>query len=138
MQHGISVSLSTIQRSLSALGYSKKKVHPFIATLVSLISSFSQLSKIAAERCEDARDRFLLEISKESPEQLVFVDETSVNILTTYRAMGRAPKGKRATMRSFFQRGNRSHVLFIIMVSTHPQLSGILFFLLSLWKASSR
>ena len=92
----------------------------------------------AAGRSLDARDHFLLEISKESPEQLVFVDETSVNILTTYHAMGRAPKGKCATMRSFFQRGNRSHVLFIIMVSTHPWLSGILFFLLSLWKASSR
>ena len=66
-----------------------------------------QLSKVAAERCEDVRQAFLYQIAQEPAWRLVFTDESAVNLLTTYRTMGRAPKGKRATLKSYFQRGDR-------------------------------
>jgi hypothetical protein len=50
---------------------------------------------------------FLFKISNETPDRLVFTDESAVNVLTTYRSMGRAKKGERAEMRSYFQRGDR-------------------------------
>jgi len=93
-QKNVEVSLATIQRSLKMLGITTKK-----------------LSKIAAERCEVIRNRFQLLISQESPERLVFTDESAVNMLTTYRTMGRAYKGKRARVKSYFQRGDRYSVL---------------------------
>lgn len=66
-----------------------------------------QLSKAAAERCEDARRRFRFALGQEPAWRMVFTDESSVNMLTTYRTMGRAYKGQRAKIRSFFQRGDR-------------------------------
>lgn len=89
-QHNISVSMPTMCRTLKLLGYTNK-----------------QLSKHAQERCEETRLAFQFTISDEPPERLVFVDESAVNILTTYRSNGWALKGRRARKHSLFQRGNR-------------------------------
>jgi len=91
---GVEVSLSTVHRTLALLGYTRKK-----------------LSKTALERCQAARDLFLFNIGDEHPQQLVFTDESAVNILTTYRSMGHAPKGSRACKHTYFQRGDRFSIL---------------------------
>ncbi|KAJ7210187.1 hypothetical protein GGX14DRAFT_343181, partial [Mycena pura] len=70
-QHDLDVSLATISRTLHRLGMSRKK-----------------LSRVAAERCADARREFTLEIGGEPAERLVCADESAVNILTTYRQYG--------------------------------------------------
>ncbi|KIJ50159.1 hypothetical protein M422DRAFT_83345, partial [Sphaerobolus stellatus SS14] len=71
---GVDPALLTIHRTLELLGYSTKK-----------------LSKAALECCEATRQAFLFSIGDEPPEQLVFTDESAVNVLTTYHSMGRAP-----------------------------------------------
>jgi len=43
----------------------------------------------------------------EPAERLVFVDESAVNTLTTWRTHGRAPTGQRAYMKTNFVRGDR-------------------------------
>ncbi|KIJ42449.1 hypothetical protein M422DRAFT_48268 [Sphaerobolus stellatus SS14] len=68
---GVTPALSTIHRTLEMLGYSTKK-----------------LSETALEHCESSRQDFLFKMSEESPEQLVFIDESAVNVLSTYRSMG--------------------------------------------------
>ena len=65
-----------------------------------------QLSNVALERCKGVRQAFLCQIAQEPAWRLVFTDETAVNLLTTYRTMGHALKGKRATVKSYFQRGD--------------------------------
>ncbi|KAJ7771327.1 hypothetical protein DFH07DRAFT_714913, partial [Mycena maculata] len=67
--HGIEISLSTITRTLKRLGMTSKKA-------------------TAAERCEDSRRDFALEVGKYPAEYLVTADEAAVNILTTYRNNG--------------------------------------------------
>ena len=66
-----------------------------------------QLSNVTLERCKGVRQAFLCQIAQEPTWRLVFADETTVNLLMTYRTMGRAPKGKHATVKSYFQRGDR-------------------------------
>ena len=66
-----------------------------------------QLSNVALEQCEGVCQVFLCQIAQEPAWRLVFTDETAVNLLTTYRTMGHAPKGKCATVKSYFQRGDR-------------------------------
>ncbi|KAF8598999.1 hypothetical protein BDV93DRAFT_406239, partial [Ceratobasidium sp. AG-I] len=68
-RRGIVVSLSTIWRSLQRCGYSMKK-----------------MSKRAAERSNQKRlEYFALIGGTYTPEQLVFVDESSFDRRTTYR-----------------------------------------------------
>ncbi|KIJ40118.1 hypothetical protein M422DRAFT_112421, partial [Sphaerobolus stellatus SS14] len=87
-QHGIIVGLATIWRTLVALGLSRKR-----------------LSKVAAECNEAAREAYRFTIGAESPERLVFVDESRVDLHTTYRINGWSKKGERATVSAKFQRG---------------------------------
>ena len=104
-QRNISVSLSTIQTTLRLLGITSKKVRVCIVAYLLLI--ILQLSKVAAERCEDVHQAFLYQIAQEPAWRLVFTDESAVNMLMTYHTMGRALKGKRARVKSYFQRGDR-------------------------------
>ena len=78
-------------------------LHDFIHYLFMVL----QLSSVALERCEGVRQAFLCQIAQEPAWRLVFTDETTVNLLTTYHTMGRSPKGKCATVKSYFQRGDR-------------------------------
>ncbi|KAJ7122386.1 hypothetical protein C8R44DRAFT_544890, partial [Mycena epipterygia] len=61
--HGLELCLRTISRTLKRLGMTSKK-----------------LSKPAAERCEETRREFALEVGKYPPEYLVTADEAAVNI----------------------------------------------------------
>jgi hypothetical protein len=64
-----------------------------------------QISKTAAECNEHARAHFCFEIGAESPEQLIFIDESCIDIRITYRIYGWAPTGERARMSARFQHG---------------------------------
>lgn len=71
------------------------------------ITTHTQLSKAAAERCEEARRQFRWEIGQESADRIVTADESAVNILTTYRTNGWSFKGMRARKSCKFVRGTR-------------------------------
>ncbi|KAJ7301127.1 hypothetical protein DFH08DRAFT_724654 [Mycena albidolilacea] len=70
-QHDVDVSLATISRTLHHLGYGSKK-----------------LSKKAAECRAEACQDFVMKISNEPTDHIVCVDESAVNILTSYRQNG--------------------------------------------------
>ncbi|KAJ6540644.1 hypothetical protein B0H19DRAFT_855328, partial [Mycena capillaripes] len=61
--HGLELSLMTISRTLKRLGMTSKK-----------------LSKPAAERCEEARRDFALEVGRYPANYLVTADESAVNL----------------------------------------------------------
>ncbi|KAF7335978.1 DDE family endonuclease [Mycena sanguinolenta] len=109
--HGIEISLSTITRTLKRLGMTSKK-----------------LSRTAAERCEDSRREFVLEVGKYPPEYLVTADEAAVNILTTYRNNGWSYRGLRAPKKCNFVRGIRYSLLPAItidgLIYTHVKVGG--------------
>jgi len=78
----------------------------------------------AIERNEAKRRRFLQRINGYTPEQLVFVDETSCDRRTTNRGYGWAKEGERASRRSFCVRGKRYVPWAVIHgVSYNPTLS---------------
>jgi len=57
-----------------------------------------------------------MEIGQEPPGQIVFANESAVNILTTYRENGWAAKGMRARKSCCFVRGTQfglSHRLYV-------------------------
>jgi hypothetical protein len=107
--HNVDTSLATISCTLHHLGYSSKRICLFLfQSKLSHSSHLRQLSRVAAECCEEACLDYLMKISKEPVERLVFTDESAVNILTTYRANGWALKGLRARKQQNFARGIRS------------------------------
>jgi len=68
---------------------------------------FCKVVRPAIERNETKRTRFLQKINTYTPEQLVFVDETSCDHRTANRGYGWAKEGERASRRSFCVRGKR-------------------------------
>ncbi|KIJ51782.1 hypothetical protein M422DRAFT_244132 [Sphaerobolus stellatus SS14] len=82
------IGISTIWDTLTDLGLTRKR-----------------LSKAAAERNEEARALYKFRIGAESPEQLVFIDESRIDCRATYRLYGWAEKGKRARAKARFVRG---------------------------------
>lgn len=106
--HDLNVSLATIYRTLKRLGIGSKKVSlPSLFWTLTILSLPYQLSKAAAERSEEARRAFRLEIGAEPPERIVTADESAVNILTTYRQNGWSYRGIRARKKCKFVRGTR-------------------------------
>ena len=88
---GVSVSIATIHRTLLRRGFTLKK------------NTF-----VAKERVEANRLRYMINIAESyHPDQLVFVDESAMNRLTTRRSRGWAPVGCRSRRRDFFIRGKR-------------------------------
>jgi hypothetical protein len=67
-----------------------------------------QLSPIALERSAEKRLNFADRIGKYQANQLVFVDESSVDRRTTYRGRAWAVRGRQATRKTFFCCGRRS------------------------------
>jgi len=112
--HGIDVSLATVSRTLKRLGYSNKKVCFGIFPTATCSTHLLQLSKAAAERSEEARRQFRMEIGAEAPECIVCADESAVNILTTYRLNGWAYRGIHAHKRCKFVRGTRYVVAALV------------------------
>ena len=70
-----------------------------------VISCILQLSKAAAERNAACRAHFQFQIGAESPDRLVFIDESRIDCRTTYRLCGWAYKGARAKVSARFVRG---------------------------------
>ena len=91
MNRGVSMDQSTIYRALSRHGFTLKK------------NAF-----VAKERIEEDRVRFAIEIAQTyHPDQLVFVDESAMNRLTTWRDWGWAPVGCRSRRWDSFIHGKR-------------------------------
>jgi len=84
---GVSISRSTIWRTLRRAGFTMKK-----------------LTRVAAERSAEKRLEYMARIGNYSPEQLVFVDESSVDRRTTYRGRAWSIRGTKAQRKAFFVR----------------------------------
>ncbi|KIK77099.1 hypothetical protein PAXRUDRAFT_17727 [Paxillus rubicundulus Ve08.2h10] len=77
--HDLNVSIATIWWTLKQLGLTNK-----------------QLSWTAAECSEDLRLNFTMAIGDEPPDRVVCINESAVNVLTTYRMNGWSYEGLRA------------------------------------------
>lgn len=91
---GIQISRSTIWRTLRRSGFTMKKI-----------------TRVAAERSAQKRLEYIARIGKYQAEQLVFVDESSVDRRTTYRGRAWSIRGMKAQRKVFFVRGRRFSVL---------------------------
>ncbi|KIK72633.1 hypothetical protein PAXRUDRAFT_76928, partial [Paxillus rubicundulus Ve08.2h10] len=63
--------------------------------------------RIAAERSVEKRADYVARITGYQPEQLVFVDESSVDHRTTYRGRAWSIRGTKVQCKAFFVRGRR-------------------------------
>jgi transposase len=107
----LQVHTTTISRTLNGLGIRNKRVRAPLRVHPSHITNFLgtslQLSKAAAERCEEARNEFRFRAGAYPSDFFVWVDESAVDLRTTYRLNGWAYKGRRARIRAVFRRGKR-------------------------------
>ncbi|KAI6137827.1 hypothetical protein BKA82DRAFT_171143 [Pisolithus tinctorius] len=88
--HNIEVSIATIWRTLKHLGLSSKK-----------------LSQIASERSEEAHREFTMAIGEDSPDHIVCIDESAVNVLMMFRLNGWSHSSMQAHKHCNFIRGTR-------------------------------
>ena len=79
-------------------------------SIYSLFTFFFQLTHVAAERSAEKRLEFIARIGNYSPEQLVFVDESSVDRRTTYQGRAWSIRGTKAQRKAFFVRASRTTV----------------------------
>jgi hypothetical protein len=70
-------------------------------------SNVPQLTRVAAERSAEKCLDYIARIGAYTPEQLVFVDESSVDRRTTYRGRAWSIRGTKAQRKAFFVRGRR-------------------------------
>ena len=92
---GVFVSIATISRALARMQISKKS-----------------LSRSAAERNEELRTLWELEVSRlNDPDLFVFIDESAVDNKTVQRSQGWSAIGGRSVSRSTFLRGKRHSIL---------------------------
>jgi len=67
-----------------------------------------QLTHAAIERSAAKRAAFVTKVGwNYTPDQLVFVDESSCDCRTSYRGRAWAIRGRRAVRKAFFVRGRR-------------------------------
>jgi len=66
-----------------------------------------QLTRVAAERSAEKRLDYIARIGVYTPEQLIFVDESSVDRRTTYQGHAWSIRGTKAQRKAFFVRGRR-------------------------------
>lgn len=96
-------TLACLSRALKRLGLSRKK-----------------LNKHASQRSYAKRYAYLRDIGHYLPEQLVFVDESAVDLRNTQRTYGRAPVGYKAYKSYLLSRGSRLSVLPAISLGRGP------------------
>jgi hypothetical protein len=83
------------------------------------------MSRVAVERSAQARFEYLARIGTYRADQLVFVDESSVDRRTTYRGRAWLIRGTKAQRKAFFVRGRRQvDRWFILVVLTIVKLFG--------------
>ena len=104
---GKPVSISMIWRTLTAAGYTMKKVRSLAFLRKCLLTCIIQLTRVAIERNAEKRANFAARMGAYDPEQLIFVDESAVDRRTAYRGEAWAIKGRAATRKAFFCRGRR-------------------------------
>ena len=105
---GKPVSISTIWRTLTAAGYTTKKVRSLMHLhKCSLTCKKIQLTCVAIDRSAEKRADFAARIGAYDPEQLIFVDKSAVDRRTAYRGEAWAIKGPAATWKAFFCWGHR-------------------------------
>lgn len=66
-----------------------------------------QITRVAAERSAQKRLEYVARIGEYSAEQLIFVDESSVDRRTTYRGQAWSIRGTKAQCKAFFVRERR-------------------------------
>ncbi|KAJ8475072.1 hypothetical protein ONZ45_g15735 [Pleurotus djamor] len=94
-RRGVEVSLTSIHRTLTRCGFTLKKI-----------------TKNACERSAEKRAAFRYEYGIQfTPEQTVFVDESSFDRRTGVRNRGWTPRGERLSSNVFFVRGRRYSLL---------------------------
>ena len=103
---GVDVSISTIWRTLVKGGFSMKKVSGMLMPMAETYIA-QQLTRTAIERSAEKRANFAARIGTYEANQLVFVDESTVDRRTTYRGRAWAIWGHKATRKCFFCRGKR-------------------------------
>jgi hypothetical protein len=86
--------------------YEEGMIHT-ISIVTSLLIFSLQLTRQAIERSAELRAEFAARIGSYDANQLVFVDESAVDRRTTYRGRAWALRGKPATRKAFFCRGQR-------------------------------
>lgn len=91
---GVEVSLSSISRTLKAMGWSRKMCR-----------------RIAQQRDNELRDAYLHKVSKLRAEQLVFIDESGCDKKAGHRRMGWAPRGKTPVKINKLNRDTRYQIL---------------------------
>jgi hypothetical protein len=74
-----------------------------------------QVTRVAIERSAEKRSQYIARISAYRPDQLVFVDESSVDRRTSYRGSAWSFRGTQAQRKAFFVRGRR-YVLLLPLV----------------------
>ena len=99
---GVKVSVPTMCRLLQRLELTRKK-------------KTSHASEAATERVQKLRREYWTTISEVQLKDLVFIDETGVNLAMTYR-YARAKKGKRAYSKCPYNRGNNVTLIGAICV----------------------
>ncbi|EOO03073.1 putative tpr domain-containing protein [Phaeoacremonium minimum UCRPA7] len=93
-QYGVTVSRSTISRTLKRVGWTKKVVQ-----------------NIAKERSPDLRDDYIERRSHYKLDQMVFIDESGDDRGLAILARGYAPKGVTPVQTKRFHRGKRVQIL---------------------------
>jgi len=72
-----------------------------------MIDVFLQITRVAAERSAEKQLDYISRIGNYMAEQLVFIDESSVDRRTTYRGRAWSIRGMKAQCKAFFVRGRR-------------------------------
>jgi transposase len=86
--------------------------------------TYKLLRRAAAERDEEYREEWMAMMRMHHvAHQLVMVDETSKDDRTIYRHYGRAPSGRRATVRANFVRGERYSMVAAMSMNGYEALS---------------
>ncbi|KAF6788997.1 TPR domain-containing protein [Colletotrichum sojae] len=91
---GTRISERSSGRILRSIGWTRKTIR-----------------RIAQQRDDDLRDRYLHRISQHQSYQLAFVDESGCDRRAGYRRWGWPPKGSSPVEITKFSRGKRWHIL---------------------------
>src|SRR6266567_5408792 len=105
---GTDATESTIWRALRRSGFTMKAVMISASKTVFPLILDCQITKDALERSELKRGLFRVRYGNQyTPEQTVFVDESSFDRRTAIRGRAWALSGQRAVRKCFFVRGRR-------------------------------
>lgn len=89
--------------------YNETGEYRFVSsTITNVCFPHWQVTRVAAERSAQKRLEYVTRIGEYQADQLIFVDESSVDRRTTYRGRAWSIRGTKAQRKAFFVRGRRS------------------------------